>query len=61
MNEQEFIDIILEEEDSLAHILNQLVEKRREETGSYNITVQNVIPVRENHFTVILYKIVSDF
>ncbi len=29
MNEQEFIDIILEEEESLAHILNQIVEQRR--------------------------------
>ncbi|HEK9099532.1 hypothetical protein KFD70_00370 [Bacillus pfraonensis] len=61
MNEQEFIDIILEEEDSLAHILNEIVEQKREETGSYNITVQHVIPVREKHFTVILCKIVSDF
>ncbi|WP_001005209.1 MULTISPECIES: hypothetical protein [Bacillus cereus group] len=61
MNEQEFIDIILEEGESLAHILNKIVEQRREETGSYNITVQNVIPVREKYFTVILCKVVSNF
>ncbi|MDM5154872.1 hypothetical protein QUF88_13880 [Bacillus sp. DX1.1] len=61
MNEQEFIDIVLEENDSLAFVLNQIVEQKKEETGSYNIAVQNVIPVRKNHFTVILHKVVSNF
>ncbi len=61
MSEQEFIDVKINESDSLANILDELVNKRREETGSYNIFVQNVIPVGQNHFTIILHTIVNSY
>lgn len=61
MKEQEFIDIELRESESFATILEELVNKRREETGSYNIVVQNVIPVGQNCFTVILNTMVTGY
>ncbi|WP_404452183.1 hypothetical protein LG329_17795 [Virgibacillus necropolis] len=59
MEDQEFIDIELNNNESLAGILQEVVEKKREETGSYNIIVQNVIPVGGNQFTIILREVVS--
>ncbi|WP_147532257.1 hypothetical protein [Bacillus marasmi] len=61
MREQEFIDVKMNESDSLANILEELVNKRRKETGSYNIFVQDVIPVGQNRFTIILRTVVESF
>jgi hypothetical protein len=61
MKDQEYIDIELKDHESLAELLQQIVDKRREETGSYNIFVQNVIPVGHNRFTVILHSVVINY
>ncbi len=61
MEDQQFIDIELKESESLANMLGELLNQKREETGSYNIFVQNVIPVGQNHFTVILNTVVTDY
>ncbi|MGP4078362.1 hypothetical protein ACTWQL_00485 [Pseudalkalibacillus sp. R45] len=59
MNEQLFIDVSLTSEDSLAEVLSQIVDEKREESGSYDVTVHNVIPVGQNRFTVILNIVVE--
>ncbi|TMN23049.1 hypothetical protein [Lentibacillus cibarius] len=61
MEDQQFIDIELKESESLANMLGELLNQKREETGSYNIFVQNVIPVGQNHFTVILNTVVTGY
>ncbi len=58
-NEQLFIDVSLTSEVSLAKILTKIVEEKRKESGSYDVTVHNVIPVGQNRFTVILNIVVE--
>jgi len=52
MKEQFFIDI--EVADSLSETLQHLVDTKRAETGSHNVFIQNVIPLWDTRFTVIL-------
>ena len=52
MKEQFFIDI--EVTDSLSATLQNLVDTKRTETGSHNVFIQNVIPLGDTRFTVIL-------
>ncbi|MGE6752742.1 hypothetical protein ACQKFO_04810 [Rossellomorea sp. NPDC071047] len=52
MKEQFFIDI--EASDSLSETLQKLIDTKRAETGSHNVFIQNVIPLGDKRFTVIL-------
>lgn len=52
MKEQFFIDI--EVSDSLSDTLQNLIDTKRAETGSHNVFIQNVIPLGDKCFTVIL-------
>lgn len=52
MKEQFFIDI--EVSDSLSETLQHLIDAKRAETGSQNVSIQNVIPTGDKRFTVIL-------
>ncbi|MDT9027342.1 hypothetical protein [Rossellomorea yichunensis] len=52
MKEQFFIDI--EVSDSLSATLQHLIDTKSAETGSQNVYIQNVIPLGDKRFTVIL-------
>jgi hypothetical protein len=54
MKDQEFIDIVLGEDESLAALLQTLVTQKREELGTHAVYVQEVISTYGNGFTVIL-------
>lgn len=61
MNDQQFVDIRLQENHSLAEVLQQLVENKREEIGSHQVAVQEVIPTGENKYTVILNMVTASY
>ncbi|MFC0523269.1 hypothetical protein ACFFGV_06620 [Pontibacillus salicampi] len=61
MEKQEFFDITVQPTESLAEALDQLITDRKRETGSYNISVHQVVQVRANVFTVILNTTVTSF
>ncbi|MGF2614802.1 hypothetical protein FZC84_08135 [Rossellomorea vietnamensis] len=61
MKDQQFVDIALQENHSLAEVLQQIVENKREEIGSHDVTVQEVIPTGEYRYTVILNTIVTPY
>ncbi|UXH45066.1 hypothetical protein N5C46_03080 [Rossellomorea vietnamensis] len=54
MKDQEFIEIVLGEDESLAALLQTLVTQKREELGTHAVYVQEVISTYGNGFTVIL-------
>ncbi|TYS14031.1 hypothetical protein FZC78_19425 [Rossellomorea vietnamensis] len=59
MNNQQFVDIKLQENHSLAEVLQQIIENKRKEIGSHQDVVQEVIPTGENKYTVILNSMVA--
>ncbi|MFD1020840.1 hypothetical protein [Thalassobacillus hwangdonensis] len=61
MDEQEFIDVVINQDESMAGFLEALIDQKREETGSYNIQIHQVVPLGNDRFTVILHKKVSEF
>ncbi|MGD6801287.1 hypothetical protein FZC79_14325 [Rossellomorea vietnamensis] len=61
MKDQQFVDITLEENHSLAEVLQQIVENKREEIGSHDVMVQEVIPTGENKYTVIFNMVVASY
>lgn len=54
MKDQEFIDITLGKDEPLGAYLNEIVAKKREESGSHAIYVQDVVQTYENRYTIIL-------
>ncbi|MGG3916354.1 hypothetical protein [Rossellomorea vietnamensis] len=54
MKDQEFIDIELGEDESLAALLQTIVNQKREELGTHSVYVQEVISTYDSAFTVIL-------
>ncbi|CAN7395429.1 hypothetical protein [Rossellomorea sp. LjRoot5] len=54
MKDQEFIDIELGEDESLASLLQSIVTQKREELGTHAVYVQEIISTYDNGFTVIL-------
>jgi hypothetical protein len=54
MKDQEFIDIVLGEDESLAALLQTIVSHKREELGTHAVYVQEVISTYDNGYTVIL-------
>ncbi|MCR8847429.1 hypothetical protein NQ095_03345 [Rossellomorea sp. SC111] len=54
MKDQEFIDIVLGEEESLAALLQRIVTQKREELGTHAVYVQEIVSTYDNGFTVIL-------
>ncbi|PFG06354.1 hypothetical protein [Bacillus sp. es.034] len=54
MKDQEFIDIVLGEDESLAALLQTIVNQKREELGTHSVYVQEVISTYDSAFTVIL-------
>ncbi|MGD6966204.1 hypothetical protein ACQCVP_07240 [Rossellomorea vietnamensis] len=61
MNDQQFVDIKLQENHSLAEVLQQIIENKRKEIGSHQVVVQEVIPTGENKYTVILNSMVASY
>ncbi|MGM0846268.1 MAG: hypothetical protein ACQEUT_14930 [Bacillota bacterium] len=61
MNNQQFVDIRLQENHSLAQVLQQIVENKREETGSHHVVVQEVIQTGELQYTVILNTVIREY
>jgi predicted ATP-grasp superfamily ATP-dependent carboligase len=55
------VDIRLQENHSLAEVLQQIVENKREEIGSHQVVVQEVIPTGENKYTVILNMVLASY
>ncbi|QHE61600.1 hypothetical protein FHE72_11670 [Rossellomorea vietnamensis] len=54
MKDQEFIDIVLGEDESLAALLQTIVTHKRKELGTHAVYVQEVISTYDNGYTVIL-------
>ncbi|MCC5802457.1 hypothetical protein [Rossellomorea vietnamensis] len=54
MKDQEFIDIVLGEDESLADLLQTIVTDKREELGTHAVYVQEIVSTYDNGFTVIL-------
>lgn len=54
MKDQEFIDIVLGEDESLAALLQTLLTQKKEELGTHAVYVQEVISTYGNGYTVIL-------
>ncbi|MEI2663167.1 hypothetical protein [Rossellomorea sp. LJF3] len=54
MKDQEFIDIVLGDDESLAALLETIVDQKREELGTHAVYVQEVISTYGKGFTVIL-------
>ncbi|PFA67062.1 hypothetical protein CN378_11820 [Bacillus sp. AFS015802] len=54
MKDQEFMDIELGKDESLAALMRKIVTQKREESGSQAVYVQEVVSTDENRFTIIL-------
>jgi hypothetical protein len=54
MKDQEFMDIELGDNESLASLLQTIVTQKREELGTQSVYVKEVVSTNQNDFTIIL-------
>lgn len=59
MNEQKFIDLKMNPDETLAGKLESLVDQIREETGTYDVEVNQVLMHDQFHYTIIIARVAS--